>query len=574
MDCRTSAAATAGAFVSPYDQLFHALSLIPLSHYFLAAFLMFLTFLYNFLEIHFLHDLLTGFKGDPVALTYNSFSDLYQLVAAKCQLLHGRYCPTPWISSPHLQTAFLSFFGRAPQVTYRRHLFCTPDGGTIALDWLLHSDVVDGASQMTDAALKDDRIPVLIVIPGLTSDSASSYVKHLVFRMARRGWNVVVSNHRGLGGVSITSGCFYNGGWTEDIRKVVEHIHCQHPEAPIFAVGTSLGANILVKYLGEDGANVPLVGAAAVCSPWDLLICDRFLNRKLVQKVYDRILTVGLQGYAQLHQSIMSCFVDWEGLQKSNSVREFDNHSTRILAKCETVDTYYRRASSVPYVQNVSVPLLCISALDDPVATREAIPWDECRANKNIILATTTHGGHLGFYEGLTAASVWWVRAVDEFFSVLLSCPVMNRRNKEQSSSTLPVMESLIDQEPFMTVKEDGMVTTAGNEPRDTAQEDMDTEHIVQHGKDEDTVFDEGTRHGSEHKTSLENDLMQQPEQSTEDLIVPIGRRIDQLARQNRQSIWLLAYIAIATTWPLLGPALLVLKRRFKNRGLARFFRQ
>ena len=25
------------------------------------------------------------------------------------------------------------------------------------------------------------------------------------------------------------------------------------------------------------------------------------------------------------------------------------------------------------------MPLLCVSALDDPVCTREAIPWDECR---------------------------------------------------------------------------------------------------------------------------------------------------------------------------------------------------
>jgi predicted alpha/beta-fold hydrolase len=30
------------------------------------------------------------------------------------------------------------------------------------------------------------------------------YVKHVAYSMASKGWNVVVSNHRGLGGVSIT----------------------------------------------------------------------------------------------------------------------------------------------------------------------------------------------------------------------------------------------------------------------------------------------------------------------------------------------------------------------------------
>lgn len=28
-----------------------------------------------------------------------------------------------------------------------------------------------------------------------------------------------------------------------------------------------------VKYLGEDGVNTHVVGAAAVCCPWDLLVC-------------------------------------------------------------------------------------------------------------------------------------------------------------------------------------------------------------------------------------------------------------------------------------------------------------
>ena len=75
---------------SPYKLLFKSLSLIPLSHYFLFVFLIFIIFLYNFLEIHFLRDLVTGFRGDPVHLTYSASSKLYQSVAAKCHVLHGR----------------------------------------------------------------------------------------------------------------------------------------------------------------------------------------------------------------------------------------------------------------------------------------------------------------------------------------------------------------------------------------------------------------------------------------------------------------------------------------------------
>ncbi|ONK80645.1 uncharacterized protein A4U43_C01F20140 [Asparagus officinalis] len=52
-------------------------------------------------------------------------------------------------------------------------LYTVQDGGTIALDWLLASDVA-GASYDTGRVIsKDDSTPLVIVIPGLTSDSAS-----------------------------------------------------------------------------------------------------------------------------------------------------------------------------------------------------------------------------------------------------------------------------------------------------------------------------------------------------------------------------------------------------------------
>ncbi|CAA0825581.1 alpha/beta-Hydrolases superfamily protein [Striga hermonthica] len=303
-----------------YELLFKSVAAIPLSHYLVGTILFLVVFWYNFLEFHFFQDLFTGFRGGPVLLTYNPSSEIYHGVVAKCRALHGRYLATPWLSSPHIQTSFVNFLGRPPVFAYRRQMFHAPDGGTFALDWLLHSDVVHGvASTNNNAIAKDDKTPIVVMIPGLTSDSASPYMKHLVFDTAKNGWNVVVSNHRGLGGVSVTSDCFYNAGWTEDARRVINHLHHEYSEAPLFVVGTSIGANILVKYLGEDGENVPIAGAAAVCSPWDLLIGSRFISRRLIQKLYDRALTIGLQGYAQLHETRYSRLANWEGIKKRDS---------------------------------------------------------------------------------------------------------------------------------------------------------------------------------------------------------------------------------------------------------------
>lgn len=178
---------------------------------------------------------------------------------------------------------------KANEKEHIRQIFHTSDGGTIALDWLMSSD--GDAIYRTSSISKDDTTPIMVVIPGLTSDSTSPYIKHIAFNTAKRGRNVVVSNHRGLGGISVTSNCFYNAGWTEDTREVIHYLHHEYAKAPLFAVGPSIGANILVKYLGEDGENVPIAGAVAICSPWDLLIGDRFISRRLIQKLYDRALT-------------------------------------------------------------------------------------------------------------------------------------------------------------------------------------------------------------------------------------------------------------------------------------------
>jgi abhydrolase domain-containing protein 1/3 len=126
-------AITEDDLISPYLIIFKSLLLIPISHYLIFFFLTILLFLYFFLEIHFP-------KADPISLTFNPNSDFCKFIVSKCRLLHGRYFPTFWLSSPHLQTAFLTLFGKSPPFSYKRILYQATDGGTIALDWLMHSD--------------------------------------------------------------------------------------------------------------------------------------------------------------------------------------------------------------------------------------------------------------------------------------------------------------------------------------------------------------------------------------------------------------------------------------------------
>ncbi|GAB2224030.1 hypothetical protein Drorol1_Dr00004776 [Drosera rotundifolia] len=560
---------------SPYHLLFQALLSIPISHYWIGLATLLIIFLYNLFECHFIWDFITGIRGQSVSLTFDSFSLSSKEIVSNCPSLNKRYLVTPWLASPHLQTLFLTFVDKGPAFNYKRKIFHASDGGTIALDCLFSLDVHgDGFNMNNDMPKNDIKSPIMVVIPGLTSDSASSYIKHLAYNSAKDKWNVVVVNHRGLGGVSVTTDWFYNAGWTEDVREVVRYLRNEYHDIPIFLVGTSIGANVLVKYLGEEGNDTLISGAVAICNPWDLLINDRFISRRVVQKIYDRAIAGGLQGYAQLHQTRMARLANWDGIKKSRRVRDFDNHATCIIAKYETVDTYYRQNTSTNYLRNVSVPLLCINALDDPICTREAIPWDECRLNKNVILATTKHGGHLAFYEGITASRLWWVRAVNEFLHYL-----PHRRFhfqlKTQVHGLCSPFKSTMDQGPFVNVAEDGTVAAAGNElARDNgagkSSESPETAHkhaspVTEEDQHSQIITEERPNDSNQIPSVVQRKEIGEHGTDSYAVVSHIRRHVDQLSRQTRRSMWLLVYIAVVTTWPLAGSALLFFLRKSKK---------
>ncbi|OEL29031.1 Embryogenesis-associated protein EMB8 [Dichanthelium oligosanthes] len=473
-------AASSSDAESAGELLLRAAALVPWTRYALAALALAAALLYRFLELHFLGDLLRGFHGGRVALTFHPESQVYHRVASKCRSLHGRYLATPWLASPHLQTLFLSISGRSPSFTYRRQLYTVRDGGTIALDWLLASDLEAADVGSYDESIsKDDSTPLLVVIPGLTSDSSAAYVKHLVFSMASKGWNVVVSNHRGLGGISITSDCFYNAGWTEDMREIVNFLHQKYPEAPLFTVGTSIGANIVVKYLGEEGESTPVAGAASICSPWDLLVTNRFISRKLVQRCYDRALAIGLKGYAKLHQSVLARLANWEAI---TSAQEHGLHSSLET----TID-------KSPYV----------NFMED-----------------GMVAAVTNDG------------------------------PDNN--------------DSLHNQIVGEIELNDGMVAAQQNEYTREIQNENDSGVGDKNSSEGNVTFVQGHEgyHEQREKPYANN---------IHDAIAPIRRSINQITQSQGKSVWLLAYIAVVTSWPFLGAlGFFLFRKRFSNSLLAK----
>ncbi|KAK2972661.1 hypothetical protein RJ640_003434 [Escallonia rubra] len=221
MDCSESK--DSASPVNAYELLFTVIRMIPKSHYVLGFISVTIVFFYNFLEFHFFEDVVLGFRGSPVSLTFNSGSEIYQGVASKCRILHGSIQQV--VSDSGVWDPWLRHY---PEI-----LVCAQSG------------VVKLVPGNTMAFKSSYSNYIFEFLWEASFVQLQKYIKHLAFDMAKHGWNVVVSNHRGLGGISVTTDCFYNAGWTQDTRDVIKYLHHEYPNAPLFAIGLSIGANIL-----------------------------------------------------------------------------------------------------------------------------------------------------------------------------------------------------------------------------------------------------------------------------------------------------------------------------------------
>ena len=75
----------------------------------------------------------------------------------------------------------------------------------------------------------------------------------------------------------MTSPQLYSALHTDDIRVAVMHISKLYPRAPLIGVGFSLGANVLTRYVAQEGENCRLAAGCALGSV-SVLVLTTFLT--------------------------------------------------------------------------------------------------------------------------------------------------------------------------------------------------------------------------------------------------------------------------------------------------------
>ncbi len=296
----------------------------------------------------------------------------------------------PWYArNPHVQTLWGKFIQPESPVVATRETWVTPDGDDVT--------IIRSNAARTD-------MPRFVLFHGLEGTERSHYVPSLFRAVAARGWAADMLLWRSCGGTNNRAARFYHSGETDDASWFLHAIAERYPDVPLVACGVSLGGNVLTKLVGDSQLPLPstLRAAAAVSVPFDLERGSRYISAgvsSMYEKWFLRTLRVKALEKAARYPDR---FPRPEIIAKIRTLWEFDDLITGPLHGFAGARDYYTRSSAKHFVRSARVPLLLLSAADDPFLPRDVLDEVRTLARENALVHTEFHrnGGHVGFVSG------------------------------------------------------------------------------------------------------------------------------------------------------------------------------
>jgi predicted alpha/beta-fold hydrolase len=210
---------------------------------------------------------LTG-RSDIVLHHHQSSLDLTQKNgeqinwAAVCKKAIPPSYTRPFLSNGHLQTIRILLDKPKLPIYYKRWIFQQNNSlftGEFSVDFVVSSDKYTQSDEsplqttkFTEDEFKSigslDSKPMLVVLHGMNGGSDEAYLRRSLVPFVCDGgeWEACVINSRGCAGSRLGSGLLYNARSTWDVRQLVNWLGEKFPNRPLFGLGFSMGANILI----------------------------------------------------------------------------------------------------------------------------------------------------------------------------------------------------------------------------------------------------------------------------------------------------------------------------------------
>jgi predicted alpha/beta-fold hydrolase len=286
-------------------------------------------------------------------------------------------------------------------VVYKRERVTTPDNDFLDLDWSFNN------SQN-----------LVIISHGLEGDSQRPYVKGMVRALNLAGFDVLAWNYRGCSGEMNNLCRFYHSGETQDLHFVYNYVLSKSSYQNIILLGFSIGGNITLKYVGEQGKNLDSKIKAVVTFsvPCHLESGARHLA-KFKNRIYMMRFIKSLRTKIKAKSLVMPDSISYKEIEKLTTFLEFDEVYTAPTNGFKNAKEYWTQSSSLYYLPTINVPTLLVNAKNDPFLTPECFPIKEAENNPHLFLEMPEEGGHCGFYEFNQEGIYWSEKRAVEFIN-------------------------------------------------------------------------------------------------------------------------------------------------------------
>lgn len=308
-----------------------------------------------------------------------------------------------WLPGPHLQTIWAGLGRPRRLIPFAREVLPTDDGDELILD---HVPGQPGT-------------PRVLVLHGLEGSAHSLHAHGLASLVTRLGWRATLLNFRSCARdpedlrrrLCNKRPRLYHSGVSDDLDLVVRILMAREPQVSIYAVGFSLGGNVLLKWLGEQGASSALRAASTISVPYDLAAAARFLERPIgriyAQHFLSRLKPKALELVTRFPADTVH--LDPNQIRKARTFAEFDAAVTAPLHGFGSAAAYYAEAGAISHLPAIRTPTLCISSVDDPFFPEEALARSRAAAAAAVRFAVTSWGGHAGFVAGPSPwRAIYW----------------------------------------------------------------------------------------------------------------------------------------------------------------------
>ncbi len=315
----------------------------------------------------------------------------------------------------HVNTIYASLVRWIPGVQFIRERIENTEGDFLDLDWK-----------------KTGSKKLVLILAGLEGKSTSLYSRAAVRYFNKQHWDAVCMNYRGCSGEPNRLLGGYHMGATEDVRFTIDHILKTNNYDEIVILGYSLGGNLALKYIGEEGTNLPrqVKGSVSFSVPMDIKKSNYRLN-KWYNWHYIKWFMLTLNYKAnQKKRQFPKALQDYKGFFMSGNFVYFDTHFTAPANGFNTVDDYWKLSSCKPYLANVNVPSLIIASEDDTFISDNCYPKKEANSNDNLFLEITRNGGHCGFIRNFFEKH-WWME--ERAFQFIQELEERNTRKSQNS---------------------------------------------------------------------------------------------------------------------------------------------